>query len=53
MTFSDEYHGAKQFMMNLSENTYTCGVLQLIHVMFLHTIVVCNLLSQNFYVPPL
>jgi hypothetical protein len=38
--------------VNLSENTYTYGVPQLIHVPCLHTIVVCNLLSQSFYVAP-
>jgi hypothetical protein len=38
--------------VNLSENTCTCGVPQLIHALCLHTIVVCNILSWNFYVPP-
>jgi hypothetical protein len=47
-----EHRGAKRFAMNLSENTCTYGVPQLIHVMCPHTIVVCNLLGWNFYVPP-
>jgi hypothetical protein len=51
-TFSDEHCGAKRFMVNLSENTYTYGVPQLIHVPCPHTIIVCNLLGQNFYVTP-
>jgi hypothetical protein len=52
-TFGGEHCGAKRFMVNLSENTCTCGVTQLIHVPCLHIIIVCNLLGQNFYVPPL
>jgi hypothetical protein len=52
-TSSGEHHMAKRFMVNLSENTCTCGVPQLTHVLCPHTIVVCNLLGQNFYVPPL
>jgi hypothetical protein len=51
MTFSGEHRGAKRFTMNLSENNCTCGVPQLIHVPCPHTIVVCNLLGRNFYVP--
>jgi hypothetical protein len=51
-TSGDEHRGVKRFMVNLSENTCTCGVPHLIHVPCLHTIVVCNLLGQNFYVPP-
>jgi hypothetical protein len=39
-------------VVNLSENSCTCGVPQLIHIPCPHTIVVCNLLDQNFYVPP-
>jgi hypothetical protein len=39
-------------MMNFSENTYSCGVQQLIHILCTYTIVVCNLLGQNYYVPP-
>jgi hypothetical protein len=38
--------------VNLSENTCTCGVPHLIHVPCPHIIVVCNHLSQNFYVYP-
>jgi hypothetical protein len=52
MTSDGEHHGAKQFAVNLSENTCTCGVPQLLHIPCRHTIVVCNLLSQNFYVSP-
>jgi hypothetical protein len=52
MTSGGEHHGVKRFMVNLSENTCTCDVPQLIHVPCPHTIVVCNLLGQNFYVPP-
>jgi hypothetical protein len=52
-TISDgEHHGAKRFTVNLSENTCTCGVPQLIHVSYPHIIVVCNHLSRNFYVSP-
>jgi hypothetical protein len=51
-TDGGEHRGAKQFAMNLSENTCTCVVPQLIHVSCPHTIVVCNLLGQNFYVSP-
>jgi hypothetical protein len=47
-----EHHGEKQFTMNLSENTCTCGVPQLIHVPYSPTIIVCNLLGRNFYAPP-
>jgi hypothetical protein len=50
-TSGGEHHGAKRFMVNLSENTCTCGVPQLIHVPCPHIIVVCNLLGHNFYVP--
>jgi hypothetical protein len=38
--------------VNLSNNTYTYGVTQLIHVPCPYIIVVCNLLGQNFYVTP-
>jgi hypothetical protein len=48
-----EHHGTKRFPVNLSKNTCTCGVPELIHVSCLHTIVVCNLHGRNFYVPPL
>jgi hypothetical protein len=48
----DEHRGAKRSTVTLSKNTSTCGVPQLIHVSCPHTIVVCNLLSWNFYVPP-
>jgi hypothetical protein len=51
-TSGGEHHGAKQFTVNLSENTCTYGVSQLIHVSCLHTIVVCNLLGWKFYVSP-
>jgi hypothetical protein len=51
-TSSGEHRGSKWFTINLSENTCTCGVPQLIHVPCLQIIVVCNLLSQNFYVSP-
>jgi hypothetical protein len=52
-TSDSEHHGAKRFMVNLSENTCTYGVPRLIHVSCPHIIVVCNLLGQNFYVTPL
>jgi hypothetical protein len=52
MTSGGEHRGAKRLAVNLLENTCTCGVPQLIHVLCPHTIVVCNLLGQNFYVPP-
>jgi hypothetical protein len=52
-TSSGEQRGAKRFMVNLSENTCTCGVPQLIHVPCPHIILVWDLLGQNFYVPPL
>jgi hypothetical protein len=52
-TSSDSEHcGAKQIVMNLSENTCTCGVPQLIHVPCSHIIVVCNILGRIFYVTP-
>jgi hypothetical protein len=51
-TSDGEHCEAKRFMVNLSENTSTCGVPQLIHVSYLHIIVVCNRLGQNFYVSP-
>jgi hypothetical protein len=52
-TTSDaEHHRAKQFTVNLLENTCTYGVPQLIHVPCSHIIVVCNLLEQIFYVTP-
>jgi hypothetical protein len=51
-TSGGEHHGVKWFTVNLSENTCTCGVPQLIHVPCLHIIVVCNRLGQNVYVPP-
>jgi hypothetical protein len=38
--------------VNLSENTCTCGVPELIHVPCLHIIVVYNHLGWNFYVSP-
>jgi hypothetical protein len=50
MISGGEHHGAKRFTVNLSENTCTCGVPQLIHVPYPHIIVVCNRLSRNFYV---
>jgi hypothetical protein len=53
MTSDGEHHRAKRFTVNLTENTCTCGVPQLIHVPCPHTIGVCNLLGWNFYVPPL
>jgi hypothetical protein len=49
-TSGGEHRGTKRFMMNLLKNTYTCGVPQLTHVPCPHTIIVCNLLGQNFYV---
>jgi hypothetical protein len=49
-TSEGEHHGAKRLAVNLSENTCTYGVRQLIHVPCLHIIVVCNCLDQNFYV---
>jgi hypothetical protein len=52
MTSGGEHRGAKRLTVNLSENTCTCGVPQLIHIPCPHTIVVCNLLGRNFYVPP-
>jgi hypothetical protein len=52
MTSDGEHHRAKRFTMNLTENTCTCGVPQLIHVPCPHTIGVCNLLGWNFYMPP-
>jgi hypothetical protein len=51
-TTSGEHHGAKRFAVNLSDNSCTCGVPQLIHVPCPHIIVVCNHLGQNFYVSP-
>jgi hypothetical protein len=51
-TSGGEHRGAKGFVVNLLENTCTCGVPQLIHVPCMHIIVVCNLLDQNFYVSP-
>jgi hypothetical protein len=50
-TSGGEHRGAKWFTMNLSENSYTCGVPQLIHVPCSCIIVMCNRLSRNFYVP--
>jgi hypothetical protein len=52
MTSDGEHREAKRFVVNLSENSCTCGVPQFIHIPCPHTIVVCNLLDQNFYVPP-
>jgi hypothetical protein len=53
-TASDsEHRGAKQFLVKLSENTCTCGVLQLIHVPSPHVIVVRNILDQNYNMFPL
>jgi hypothetical protein len=52
MTSGGEQRGAKRFTVNLSENTCTCGVPQLIYVPYPHIIVVCNHLSRNFYVSP-
>jgi hypothetical protein len=52
-TSGSEHHRAKRFMVNLTENTCTCCVPQLIHVPYLHNIVVCNLLGRIFYMPPL
>jgi hypothetical protein len=51
-TSDGEHRGAKQFTVNLSENTCTCDVAQLIHIPCRHIIVVCNRLDQNFYVTP-
>jgi hypothetical protein len=51
-TSGGEHRGAKWFAVNLSENTCTCGVPQLNHVSCPHTIVVCDLLGCNFYMPP-
>jgi hypothetical protein len=51
-TSDGEHCEAKRFMVNLSENTSTCGVPQLIHVSYLHIIVVCNRLGRNFYGSP-
>jgi hypothetical protein len=53
MTSDGEHRGSKRFAVNLSENTCTCGVPQLIHVPYPHIIIVCNRLGRNFYVPPL
>jgi hypothetical protein len=39
-TSGGEHHGTKWFVVNLSENTCTCGVPQLIHVPCPHTIIV-------------
>jgi hypothetical protein len=50
MTSSDEHRGTKRFTVNLSENSCTCGVPQLIHVPCPHIIVVSNHLGRNFYV---
>jgi hypothetical protein len=47
-TSGGEHRGAKRFTVNLSENTCTCGVPQLIHVPFPHIIVVGNLLGRIF-----
>jgi hypothetical protein len=44
-TSGDEHRGAKWFMVNLSENTCTCSVPQLIHVPCPYIIVVCNRLG--------
>jgi hypothetical protein len=52
-TFGGEHRGAKRFAVNLSKNTCTYGVPQLIHVPSLHIIVVCNRLGRNFYVSPI
>jgi hypothetical protein len=52
-TSSGEHCGAKRFTVNLSENTCTYGVPQLIYVPCPHIIVVCNLFDYIFYVPPL
>jgi hypothetical protein len=51
-TSGGEHPVTKRFMVNLLENTCTCGVPQLIHVLCPHTIAVCNVLGRNFYVPP-
>jgi hypothetical protein len=51
-TSDGEHRGAKRFMVNLSENTCTCDVSQLIHVPCLYIIVMCNRLGWNFYVSP-
>jgi hypothetical protein len=51
-TSSGEHCGAKRFTVNLSENTCTYGVPQLIYVPCPHIIVVCNLFDYIFYVPP-
>jgi hypothetical protein len=51
-TSDGEHCEAKQFMVNLLENTCTCGMPQLTHVPCPHIIVVCNHLDQNFYVSP-
>jgi hypothetical protein len=52
ITSRGEHRGAKQFTVNLSENTCTCGVPQLINDPCPHTIVMCNILDHNFYVSP-
>jgi hypothetical protein len=52
MTSGVEHRGAKRFTVNLSQNTCTCSVPQLIHVSCPHIIIVCNRLGRNFYVSP-
>jgi hypothetical protein len=51
-TSDSEHRGAKWFMMNLSKNTCTCDVPQLIQVPCPHILVVCYRLGRNFYVFP-
>jgi hypothetical protein len=51
-TSGGEHHRAKRFAVNLSENTCTCDVPQLIHISCPHIIIVCNRLGWNFYVSP-
>jgi hypothetical protein len=52
MISGSEHRGPNGFLVKLSENTYTCGVPQLIHVPCPHIIGVCNLLGGNYYVSP-
>jgi hypothetical protein len=52
MTSDGEHRRAKRFTVNLSKNTCTYGVPQLIRVPCPHIIVVCNCLGWNFYVSP-
>jgi hypothetical protein len=51
MTSGGEHRRAKRFMVNLSENTCTCGVPQLIHVPCLHYCCVQLSWSEFLHVP--